>query len=332
MKNIAYVLLFISCFLTSSQAFAFEKENTSDNLFEGIYTIVTEKDNPLVPNAKAVFNRIVKVVNKRTENYPKLVIIRKNTRQWATARKDGVVILTEKGLNFCYQVKNKLIGDARLAFILGHEMAHLAKDDFGKINAFASAQEIEVNFLEIMSHSPKKQSTPLSKYIQELEYKADYQGIIYATIAGYDPAIIFDTNDKNFFQELSEQIDSKTEKQESAETQNNDERMSALLKSIKKIKEKVILFHLGVRLYQFGKYDKALKFFEEFLNFFPSREVYNNIGLIYYQKAIEAHAKIKKGKTFQYKLSTFIDTADLGKKIIRFTWSVRIYTKFPGFV
>jgi len=24
--------------------------------------------------------------------------------------------------------------------------------------------------------------------------------------------------------------------------------------------------------------------------------------------------------------------SDLGKKIIRFTWSVRIYTKFPGFV
>ena len=157
MKRIVYHLLFICCLLITFQTLAFEKDNHSNELFEGIYKIVTEKDNPLVVRAKTVFNRILKVVNKRTKKYPKIVIIKKNTRQWASARKDGTVILTENGLNFCYQVQDKAIGDARLSIILGHEMAHLAKDHFGKIDVFASAQDIEVNFLEIMNHSKKKQ-------------------------------------------------------------------------------------------------------------------------------------------------------------------------------
>jgi len=308
MKRIVYHLLFICCFIITFQALAFVKDTHSNELFEGIYKIVTEKDNPLVVRAKTVFNRILKVVNKRTEKYPKIVIIKKNTRQWASARKDGTVILTENGLNFCYQVQDKAIGDARMSIILGHEMAHLAKDHFGKIDVFASAQDIEVNFLEIMNHSKKKQSTPLGKYIDKLEHHADFQGVIYATMAGYDPSRVFDTNDNNFFQELSAQIESKTGQFNASKSLNHNERLNVLMSNIQNIKDKVILFYLGVRLYQIGEYDDALQFFQEFLNFFPSREVYNNIGLIYYQKAVDALPKKNNSKTFQYKLSTFIDT------------------------
>jgi len=45
---------------------------------------------------------------------------------WAIALPDGYIIIASQTLDICYKNVSKEIGDTRIAFILGHELAHLA--------------------------------------------------------------------------------------------------------------------------------------------------------------------------------------------------------------
>ena len=78
------------------------------------------------------------------------------------------------------------------------------------------------------------------------------------------------------------------------------------------IVEHLDLFHCGVRLYVIGEHDAAIELFSEFVRQYPSREVYNNRGLCYYQKALALYSKwkpedLKDNPNFVFKLSAQID-------------------------
>jgi len=82
-------------------------------------------------------------------------------------------------------------GDSRLAFLIGHELAHLAKDDFWHGSAFAavSSYKDETQVRRILTSQLEKTGGSLD-FVKTQELQADSYGIIYMTMAGYDPKAI----------------------------------------------------------------------------------------------------------------------------------------------
>jgi len=77
------------------------------------------------------------------------------------ALKDGTILLSQKGMEICYQAEDKNIGDARVAFVLGHEMAHLGNDDFWHIGESLRVLVLE-GVVELVEY-PVSKPMPLSE-------------------------------------------------------------------------------------------------------------------------------------------------------------------------
>ena len=285
------------------------------------YGELTAADNPLAARAKAVFKRVVAVADKRALRPPKLLVIPIVSDPWAASLGDGSILLNRKALERCYHHVDERTGDSRLAFVIGHELAHLANDDFWHLEAFnvirqfGSGSKAEKEVLALLSNLPVKTAEG-SKTFKEKELHADKYGLLYAAMAGYDPLAVTVSRENNFFKAWTGQTiqtAAYTDKHHPTPTQRAD----FLLTEMKKVKEHIVLFNTGVRLFQVGQYEYAVCFLESFLAEFPSREVYNNIGLAYYQIALKHLAKCDPDKAFRFKLATMLDTQTRASEYVR---------------
>ncbi|MCP4350847.1 MAG: M48 family metalloprotease [Desulfobacterales bacterium] len=307
-------IIIIACVLMLPPAvFSFDlHKNYRGDRWAYVYGTLSASDHPLVPRVQDVFDRVLRAADKRDNRYPRLVIIRKTGRPWAAALKDGTVILTQKAMEFCYQAENKTIGDARIAFVLGHELAHLAKDDFWHMAAFEAVQRFgsdkktDQEIIELLIKTEDIDNADHAReIIKKKELQADAYGMLYASMAGYDPGIISDASEgKNFFREWANQITGKLAYSDNRNLHPTPEQRTAfLLSNMKAVNNDLELFDFGVRLCQMGRYKDALAFLETFREKYPCREVFNNIGLINYQLAVKA-----RNRAFQYKLAGVLDT------------------------
>lgn len=278
---------------------------------------------PLASRAKEVFKRVLGAADKRANCFPKLIIIREAGDPWAVSLKDGTIVLTQKGLEICYQGVSEGMGDARLAFVLGHELSHLAQDDFWEWIAFETVKKFAPRgdaiheILRIFGERYQKMPEYVREDIQKRELRADGYGLLYAAMAGYDPNIIVDgPGGKNFFEEWVGQITGDL-------AYTDDEHLSPahraafLISKMNAVKDKVILFDIGVRLCQLGMYEDALKFLASFQEHFPSREVFNNIGLVHYQIAMQGLIEADPDTAYQYRLATVLDTETRARGFLR---------------
>ncbi len=273
------------------------------------------RSHPLAPKATHVFERVLRVADKRSGRLPKLLLIQEADDPWAMCLENGTVIMTQKGLEFCYQDVEETVGDTRLAFILGHELAHLAKDDFWEYQAFEMVRRFgsgERGIQEILSLLSRSEETRDPAYVREIrkekELKADQYGLLYAAMAGYDPKrIVDDANGENFFREWVDQITGKVAYTDE-EHPDPEQRAAFLLSYMDAVKADLILFDLGVRLYQIGMFKDAHSFLHAFQKRFPCREVSNNIGLVHYELALSALPQFNREAACTYKLSTLLDT------------------------
>ena len=237
-----------------------------------------------------VFERVLAVADKSGKLYPRLEKIVDTDKLVAYADQSGSIWLSKKTIQLCYKDVCQAVGDARLAFLFAHEMTHLARDHFAL-----------------------KKMLPPELYCEKkknLELDADANALIIIAMAKYNPNFIFDPKHNSFIHIWLDH------EYKNAKTANHcyptpDERLHNLENEIKKVQNTLDLFNTGLRLYQVGMYDDALQFFIKFSNIFPCREVNNNIGLIYYQKAIESLAKYNSQKAYQFMLSTDLDTTTL---------------------
>lgn len=280
----------------------------------GKYGSLSESDTPLVPRALSVFRQVMAAADKRANRPPELLMIREADDPWVMSLADGSIVLTQKGLEICYQDTDTDTGDARLAFILGHEMAHLANDDFWQWAAFetlqrsASRDTALKEIQALLARTGDSSDSALAKDIRrKKELQADAYGLLYAAMAGFDPKHIVNEKGKNFFQEWVKQI-SKAAVYSDADHPAPKQRAAFLLSYMNDVKKDIAIFELGVRLFQIGKKEDALDFFNTFMKKFPCREVYNNMGLIYYQKALESLAEYDKDRAYEFKLSAILDT------------------------
>jgi hypothetical protein len=224
----------------------------------------------LVRRVDNIFNKLKLVADKRHHRLPKLAIVEGFNSPYdplAVALPDGHIVLSKYSLNIFYKNASLIEGDSRAAFVLGHELTHLANDDFWHREFFSEAIPDSNN--------------------KTIETKADDQGFIYAAMAGYPVDKLLTNSQQNFFIHWEQQTfktSSKTHPQPQERANKLQTRLQALL-------EIVPYFNFGVRLSHFDSCDDSIYFLREFAKYFPAREVYNNLGICQLQKARKALGK-----------------------------------------
>ena len=261
-------------------------------------------DQRLAAKAHEVFARVAAAADKPGDRYPTLVIAPEKVDIWAKCLENGQIILSQRALEVCYQGVSDQVGSARLAFIIGHEIAHLAKGDFwhNAVSEFMDRYDSEKKGLKELNKIVRDFET-----IKVKELRADSYGLLYAFMAGYDPDAIVNKADTNFFQEWADQLSGRIAYDDKLYP-SAKQRANFLLGYLDNIKVQIAIFELGLRFYQKGDYDDALECLTYFRSQFPCREVFNNIGLIYYQKAFDNLALYNPRKAYRFKLATVVDT------------------------
>ena len=311
------ILLLIFLFSTTSPALADSPRDFASWWIKN-YGVVDSKIDPLVGRAEKVFERVSAAADKMGSRFPRLVIINADGDPYAQVIKDGSVILTHGGLKICYKGVSPEKGDSRLAFILGHELAHLAKDDFWHSSAFAAVKEFGDDKRvkeELMKQFKWDMTDPKTKeFMKKQELQADSYGLIYMTMAGYDPKAIIDKDKTNFFEDWVSQITGKV-----AYSDPNHpspiERAEFLRTQLGPVVDTLNYFNFGVRLYQLGRYSDAILLLEAFKEKFPSREVFNNIALCHYQLAMKALFACDEALPVRFKLPTVLDRDTLAVQL-----------------
>lgn len=315
MRKVILFLIFLD--LIASPAYADSPRDFAPWWIKN-YGVVDSKMDPLVGRAEKIFERVAAASDKRGNRLPRLIIIKASGDPYAQAIKDGSVILTQGGLRICYQGVAPEKGDARLAFILGHELAHLAKDDFWHSLAFVALKEFgdEKKVREILANELKwdMADPKTQEFIRKQELQADSYGLIYMTMAGYDPKAIIDRDGTNFFEDWVSKITGKIAYSDTTHP-GPKERAEFLRAQLGPVSEVLNYFTFGVRLYQLGRYSDAILLFEAFKEKFPSREVFSNIGLCHYQLAMRVLSNCDESLPLRFKLPTLLDIDTLGGKL-----------------
>ena len=258
-------------------------------------------DPATLPHVYDVFAKVRAVAEVNYLDQPQLVVIKELPGPPAIVLPDGNLVLAEKALNIIYENVPQWEGNARLAFVLGHELAHLASDDFWSaevrnlIQSKALSGEIESALL--------KQVEQDKADLMERELKADDKGFLYAAMAGFPVEVLLE-HETDF---LSYWV-TRTHTQSSKTHPDAIQRTQLLRVRLQQKKDALEFFYTGVRLAHFRRYQDAVYFFLKFQEVFPGRAVFNNLGVCYLQMAMK---KMPPTQAYQYWLPHVLDSETL---------------------
>ncbi len=231
---------------------------------------------------KTVFNRLVMAYGS-AKSAPELTFMKANPKPETPAFYTNKTI--EVDLQF-YKLCQTFGKDSlnALSIVISHELAHYY---------------YEHDFCSDFAYSIRNKSVPFSTGLKLInknqkiiyETQADDKGLFYAAIAGYHP---FEIQPKildaiyQFYQLKEVNVGYPTKAERKAIAQN------ALAKSQKLY----AVFQEALKVKENKEYGKALTLFEEVNRDFPSRENYNNIGVI---KTLQAlNFKVLAKEEFDY--------------------------------
>jgi len=289
-------------------AWAAESPKDHAGWWINVFGVLDPSQEPLVERARKVFERVAAAADKSGSRYPRFVIVRDKPGPFALALPDGTVILTRDGLDLCYRSTSPEVGDSRLAFVLAHELSHLARDDFWHAFAVSAVRESPVG--EAVRRSVEPLIAQGSREVKAKELQADSNGIVSMTLAGYSPGAILGDS-ASFLEEWVSQLPA-----EDMESHPPPRVRADFLRAhLGAVADYTDFFHFGVRLYQLGRYEDAILLLEKFRDRFPGREVFNNLGLSRYQLAQRALAECGLDGVVRFMLPTRLDPATLARRI-----------------
>jgi tetratricopeptide (TPR) repeat protein len=275
----------------------------------GDYSKTKGEHDPRVKRAIAVFKKVKNAAEKTGARMPVLYFInaRDRDKPLAIAVPDGGVIINPKILDLCYGKGNDADGDRGLAFILGHELAHLANRDFFHREAFFTlnkygSKDARQNISKYFKSSPQGQV----KESKKKELLADQKGAIYAAMAGYDMGSLFEKK-SDFLRRWAREVGSQYYRQDTGRYPSMGKRVQFVQAQLSAVVNQIELFNAGILLFQKGSYQDAKAAFIEFVKLFPGREVLNNIGSCYLNLALRRLEQKYSNIYFRFRLSTAID-------------------------
>ena len=225
-----------------------------------------------IPDVYAVFDKVSAVADKSSLVTPRLIVVSDTKQASAFALSDGAIFLSKRTLSLIREGVTTEEAQARLAFVLGHELAHLASNDFWD-NQIGQA---------LLDSSTAKELAPVmntSAGQQKEELKADDQGFLYAALAGYRVDTLLTDSRAN--QDFLSLWDAKAGRRHDAGYPRAAQRTSLLQMRLQEMNDALQYFEFGARLMHFGRYREAIEFFREFQKQFPGRELFNNLGYCY---------------------------------------------------
>ncbi len=272
----------------------------------GDYAKTAGKNDPRVARTFEVFEQVKNAADKEADCTPRLFIIKTRLGTYALSLPDGGIIINPKTLDICYHGKDKTKGDSRLAFILGHELAHMANKDFIHRQAFLALKE----------YGDKKANQELAGYFQlsdpekarefkKRELLADQKGALYAVMAGYDVGELF-RKENDFLTHWAKQTGMGMSYDDDPNHPALGKRLQFVRVQQNEVIDRLELFKAGVLLYQMGNYRDAAAAFHEFSKVYPAREVFNNIGACYFNLAQGILHFRYSEDYYRFKLSTTI--------------------------
>jgi tetratricopeptide (TPR) repeat protein len=266
--------------------------------------------------AQEVFERVATAADKRGNRLPQLVVVGAPADPFAVALPDGSIVLTRGALDFCYGSRRGAraaveLGDLRLAFVLAHELAHLASDDFWHRSAFAAAQRVAAASPPL--REAEKIARPGHRDLQRSELKADSDGAITMGMAGYSVGHLFAT-DRDFFARWVRQAGVGEAYDDDPTHPKPEERASFVRSQLAAVVDEIDFFDFGVRLAQLGRYDDAIVLLERFRDTFAGREVLGNLGYAHYQLATRLLAVCDGAPLVRFRLPVAIDDETLADR------------------
>ncbi len=252
-----------------------------------------DPNDPLGKNAKAVFERLRVVADKKPQLPPSLRILNVKEEIDAIAGEDGTILVTAGVLEVCYRDHSREVGDNLLALVISHELAHLANEDFLHALAFAEAKG---SWAEMDATSRAR------------ELEADRQGAVYMWMAGFDPQDLVEK--EPLFQEWVSRFSPLGVHQQGTHP-SVAERVQSLKKQVRTVIEELDYFSVANRLYEIGRYDLAVEYYLRFARRFPSAIVLNNIGLSHFQLAHENLAGCDKRLAMRFRTPSLLDPEHL---------------------
>lgn len=274
-----------------------------------LYGLADPKQEPAVARAHAIFEQVRSVADRNRKYLSQLRIVNSLRDPWAIALPDGFIVLSRGAVDIAYRQATPTEGDARIAFILGHELAHLAKDDYWHSQVYqALAGDPEGGSLRsLLENSADVRGADEQRRLaetQQKEWAADDQGFLYAALAGYAVDTLLgapQTGQPDFFNHWMTQTQTRVDRSHPTP----DDRALALRTRLRSVQDALDFFHYGVRLAHFGRHQDALYFYRAFQQHFPSREVLNNLGLSDLQLA---RAAMDPERASHFCLPTVLDT------------------------
>ncbi len=277
---------------------------------------------PKVRRAFEVFQRLTAVADKTGGRIPRLYIINPGGagKPRAMAIPDGGIIIDTAALDLCYSGTQEKEGDSRMAFILGHELAHLANRDFLHQEAF----------LDLESHPDTRVREELRPYFEKpgdekeqlrnhkkRELLADRQGAVYAAMAGYRVSPLFAPSN-DFLSRWARRIGERYYYQDTGGHPAMEKRVEFIRSNLSTVIRHIELFRAGVLLLQKGAYHDGIAAFREFAKVYPAREVLNDTGACYLHLALKLIRGNFPGVYSRFRLSTAIhDKSSAGKLTFR---------------
>jgi len=135
---------------------------------------------------KNIYSKLALTIGSYKAKRSKLFVINSDGYPWAVVLSDNSVVVTKGAIRLMYAEGDKELGDARVAFVLGHELSHLTTEDLFHHRAFL------VNEVGRASVGSWTHSNPSE------ELRADLRGYTFATIAGFRTDRLLNEDDDFF--------------------------------------------------------------------------------------------------------------------------------------
>ena len=231
-------------------------------------------DAVLIRRVQSIYKR-VKRASGGAGHQSRLFIVESDNLPWAVALQDKNIILTRGAIDVIYGSNDsKDAQDARMAFVLGHELKHVLDNDFW---------HEEVHYSLMRNTSMQESNSRLQQRRRNDELRADEEGFVYASLAGFSTDAIFNSvgGEDNFLEYWARQTDTIS----GSGHYTPKQRIEFLASRYRSLDAAVEYFKFGVRLAQFGRLQDARILLEEFQKVYPSDQVLANLGYIQLQLA-----------------------------------------------
>ena len=288
--NLAWVVFAVSGLFFSNLVLAIDKSNAN----AWVKKCGESAPSPRTVRVQSIFER-VKDASDAHGKQSTLFILDCDGWPWAATLQDKNIILTRGAIEAIYSSNDPLESkDARLAFVLGHELKHVQEDDFW---------HEQVRRQQVMASGSRLDYGEQSKERRRHdERRADEDGFIYASLAGFDTGAVFQSGlgGYSFLNDWAQQTSTLA-----GDTHfTPDQRTEHLKQKFQSLANAVALFEHGVRLAHFGRYQQARVLLEDFQNLYPSAAVFNNLGYVYLQLARQ---EMPPEMAFRYWFTMLID-------------------------